>query len=201
MKDKYKICLIGCLLLIISTHAWTQNIVDTGNDREGFIGTWVYQSNDTIFKVVFQKGEKIFQSFISYGLYGGYYLSVKGEVLEDYMNPLPICWNLKISRDKPKDLHIWVRDSDPADKLPIPTLSFTFYDQRKKHFDGEGISGGYIKLLSPKQILWHLDEKAGRWWKLEGRDDIDMKDVPFLGFSVPEHVIMAKEETFHPHDR
>ena len=62
----------------------------------------------------------------------------------------------------------------------------------KKHFNGRGISGGYIKLLSPEKLLWHLDEKEGIWWEVEGRDDIE--EVLPIGFSVPEHAILTKEK-------
>ncbi|MCG4740816.1 hypothetical protein L0N23_28305, partial [Bacteroides intestinalis] len=88
---------------------------------------------------------------------------VKGEVLENYMGPLPTCWNLKISTTRPDNMYIWAPNSNSYDKSTVPTLGVYFYDQRKKHFNGEGIAGGYIKLLSPKKLLWHLDEKKGIW--------------------------------------
>ena len=86
--------------ILISVGILAQNskkIKGAGNNINAYIGTWVYQSNDTIFKIVFQKGKKISPYGETHGLYGGYYLSVKGEVLEDYMGPLPTCWNLEIS--------------------------------------------------------------------------------------------------------
>ena len=64
---------------------WAQKVDGAGNNIDPYVGTWVYQSNDTIFKIVFQKGRKISRYAETHGLYGGYYLSVKGEVLEDYM--------------------------------------------------------------------------------------------------------------------
>ena len=170
----------------------SKSIDGAGNNINAYIGTWVYQSNDTIFKIVFQKGKQITSYGETHGLYGGYYLSVKGEVLENYMGPLPTYWNLKISTTRPDNIYIWAPNSDSYDKSTVPTLGVYFYDKRKKHFNGEEIAGGYIKLLSPKKLLWHLDEKEGIWWEVEGRDDIE-KVLP-IGFSVPEHAILTKEE-------
>ena len=192
----HKINLILCFILM-STNILAQNskkINGAGNNINAYIGTWVYQSNDTIFKIVFQKGKQISPYGETHGLYGGYYLSVKGEVFENYMEPLPTCWNLEISTIRPDNMYIWAPNSDSYDKSTVPTLGFHFYDQRKKHFNGEGISGGYIKLLSPKKLLWHLDEKEGIWWEVEGREDTDITKVLPIGFSVPEHAILTKEE-------
>ena len=83
-------------------------------------------------------------------------------------------------------------NSNAYDKSKVPTMGISFYDKRKKHFNGRGISGGYIKLLSPEKLLWHLDEKEGIWWEVEGRDDIE--EVLPIGFSVPEHAILTKEK-------
>ena len=186
-----RINLILCFILM-NVAIWAQKVDGAGNNIDPYVGTWVYQSNDTIFKIVFQKGKKITSYGETHGLYGGYYLSVKGEVLENYMGPLPTCWNLKISTTRPDNMYIWAPNSNSYDKSTVPTLGMYFYDKRKKHFNGEGISGGYIKLLSPKKLLWHLDEKEGIWWEVEGRDDIE-KVLP-IGFSVPEHAILIKEE-------
>ena len=59
------------------------------------LGTWVYQSNDTIFKIVLKKGHVESEYMITNGLVGGYFLSVKGKVVENYLNirPLPhVIW-------------------------------------------------------------------------------------------------------------
>ena len=57
----HKINLILCFILM-SASILAQNsksIDGAGNNINAYIGTWVYQSNDTIFKIVFQKGKKI----------------------------------------------------------------------------------------------------------------------------------------------
>ena len=129
----HKINLILCFILM-SASILAQNsksIDGAGNNINAYIGTWVYQSNDTIFKIVFQKGKKITSYGETHGLYGGYYLSVKGEVLENYMGPLPTCWNLKISTTRPDNMYIWAPNSNSYDKSTVPTLGVYFYDKRK----------------------------------------------------------------------
>ena len=51
---------------------------------DAYIGTWMYQSNDTIFKIVLKKGYAEDQHMIINGLMGGYFLSVKGIIVENY---------------------------------------------------------------------------------------------------------------------
>ncbi|RGX80622.1 DUF6705 family protein [Bacteroides stercorirosoris] len=190
-----RINLILCLIMI-STCVLAQKSKKergTGN-MDAYVGTWIYQSNDTIFKIILQKGQRISPAAIYNGLYGGYYLSVKGKVLEDYMGPLPTCWNREIFPTRPDNIYIWASNTDHYENSIIPPMSIIFYDKRKKHFDGKGITGGYIKLLSPKKLLWHLDEKEGLWWEVEGREDTDITKVPLIGFSIPDHAILTKEE-------
>ena len=85
----------------------------------------------------------------------GYYLSVNGRVLEDYMGELPTCWDV-LKECQPNNLFIWAY-SPYTDELG--SLGIIFYDQRKRHFGGKGITGGYIQLLSPTKIRWKLDGK------------------------------------------
>lgn len=104
----HKINLTLCLILI-SVGILAQNskkIEGAGNNIDAYVGTWGYQSNDTIFKIVFQKGKRITPRTEIYGLYGGYYLSVKGEVLEDYMKPLPTCWDRETSPELPNNIYM-----------------------------------------------------------------------------------------------
>ncbi len=54
---------------------------------------------------------------------------------------------------------------------------FTFWDQKKRHYDGNGIMAGTINLLSPNKIRWILDEIEGI------RATIDQTADP-IGFSV-----------------
>ena len=109
----------------------SKSIDGAGNNINAYIGTWVYQSNDTIFKIIFQKGQRISPAAIYNGLYGGYYLSVKGKVLEDYMGPLPTCWNREIFPTRPDNIYIWASNTDHYENSIIPPMSIIFYDKRK----------------------------------------------------------------------
>ena len=73
------------------------------------------------------------------------------------------------------------------------SLGIIFYDQRKRHFGGKGITGGYIQLLSPTKIRWKLDELTGIWNETEGDESISDAERRPIGFSVPDDVIMTKE--------
>lgn len=75
------------LLLLISNSLIAQKInIDITfytKNLGAYEGTWVYQSNDTIFKIVLQKGPIVYPDGVAIdGLLGGYFLSVKGDILE-----------------------------------------------------------------------------------------------------------------------
>ena len=67
-----------------------------------------------------------------------------------------------------------------------------FYDQRKKHFNGKGIWGGYITMLSKNKLKWELNEEIGISTWLEGCEDCP--EIKPIGFSVPTNVILTKVE-------
>ena len=66
------------------------------------------------------------------------------------MGELPTCWDV-LKECQPNNLFIWAY-SPYTDELG--SLGIIFYDQRKRHFGGKGITGGYIQLLSPTKIRW-----------------------------------------------
>ena len=67
-----------------------------------------------------------------------------------------------------------------------------FYDQRKKHLDGNGISGCYITMVAKNKLKWELNEEIGiRDW-IEGCEDCP--EIKPIGFSVPTNVILTKVE-------
>ena len=73
------------LLLVVTTSSLMgQKSVSPTKNLDAYVGTWVYQNNDTIFKVRLQKGQEVGRSAIYNGLHGGYYLSVKGKIIENY---------------------------------------------------------------------------------------------------------------------
>ena len=159
-----------------------------------FVGTWVYQKNDTVFKIRLQKGTKIIASRSYESLFGGYFLSVSGVVTDNYIEgAIPSVWDVN-SPAPSNNIYIAVYYNDE-----LPSLQgFKLYDQRKKHLNGEGIGGGEIELIAPNKIHWTLNEREGLWPWLEG-ERIEGENLPTIeesiqGFSVPTDVIMIKEE-------
>ncbi len=151
---------------------------------DAFVGTWVYQKNDTVFRIKLQKGI-VKTSIAAYSnVFGGYYLCVKGIVKENYIKTLPTIWDVKMSTSAPS-YNIYI---DASSNTPN-YLGFTFYDQRKKHINGKGIPGGKMRLIAPNKLHWTLDEEDGLWAILEGSGE----DMTPRGFSVPADVIMTKE--------
>ena len=177
------------LALVVSNTITAQKNVRPTKNLDSYEGTWIYQKNDIIFKIKLQKGQEAWRNDLINGLYGGYYLSVRGEVLENYMGELPTCWDV-LKECQPNNLFIWAY-SPYTDELG--SLGIIFYDQRKRHFGGKGITGGYIQLLSPTKIRWKLDEEKGIWNETEGDESISDAGRRPIGFSVPDDVIMTKE--------
>ena len=177
------------LALVVSNTITAQKNVRPTKNLDSYVGTWIYQKNDIIFKIKLQKGQEAWRNDLINGLYGGYYLSVNGRVLEDYMGELPTCWDV-LKECQPNNLFIWAY-SPYTDELG--SLGIIFYDQRKRHFGGKGITGGYIQLLSPTKIRWKLDEEKGIWNETEGDESISDAERRPIGFSVPDDVIMTKE--------
>lgn len=62
------------LLLLVSTSILAQKKVYATKNLDAYVGTWVYQSNDTIFKIILEKGKEEGAADIFNGLYGGYFL-------------------------------------------------------------------------------------------------------------------------------
>ena len=150
---------------------------------DAFVGTWVYQKNDTVFRIKLQKGiTKLGSMGDDPGIFGGYYLSVRGVVKEDYIKTMPTTWDAGVSAPS---CNIYISGVSNTPNY----LGFTFYDQRKQHINGTGIPGGKMELIAPNKLHWTLDEEDGLWAILEGSDE----DMTPRGFSVPIDVIMTKE--------
>ena len=82
-----------------------------------------------------------------------------------------------------KSNHVTIQINRLFAESPLYTI-VSFYDLQKKHHNGKGIGGGYVKLLAPNKIRWVLDENAGSF----------ETEYPIIGFSVPTDIIMTKEE-------
>ena len=178
------------ILQSIGNNITAQEIYPTKN-LDTYVGTWKYQSNDTIFKIVLQKGQSKSHYAVYDCLFGGYSLSVNNNIIEYYWKPLPI--SRDYSQPRPNNLYIWASNNSISAKDIDPNyIGVIFYDQKKKHFGGKGITGGYIRLLAPNRIQWKLDEKTGinNEMDMEERDEM----IKPIGFSVPSDVIMIKED-------
>ena len=187
-----KVCLVFCFILIGSgLFAQKTKTIRGIANLDPYVGTWVYQSNDTIFKIVLQKSRLNILDVTFLGLGGSYSLSVGGNVIDNYIGPLPDSITSLQKYKLPDNWCIWANNTDPNNSSVTPSyMGLYFYDKRKKHFDGNGISGGTLQLLSPCKMLWRLDEKWAIWFATEGSDKV----IEPIGFSVPEHAIMVKEE-------
>jgi hypothetical protein len=159
---------------------------------DAYIGTWVYQKNDTVFKIKLQKGTSTSRYGNSKRIFGGYSLCVNREIKEQYIKEMPPVWVVNTSAPSNNIYIVALNDNTPN------FLGFGFYDQRKKHLNGEGIGGGKIELLAPNKIHWTLNEWEGLWDVLEG-EGVEGDNRPgiresMIGFSVPTDVIMIKEQ-------
>ena len=156
-----------------------------------FVGTWKYENNDTVFTVVLKEGEYIngyYDNITSKNRYifGGYSLQVNGIMIDNYTSVNDTFdWNL--GHNLPQQ-HIYINAIKKYGRTD--KYGFSFYDQRKKHFDGKGISGGNLTLLTPNKLKWEIDEEVGIWNEIEGCEDCP--EVKPIGFSVPNGVIMTK---------
>ncbi|MCS2411011.1 hypothetical protein NXW95_00445 [Phocaeicola vulgatus] len=102
-------------LFFISTVSFAQKEIAPTKNLDAYIGTWMYQSNDTIFKIVLKKGYAEDQHMIINGLMGGYFLSVKGIIVENYFSIRDTIWHL----DKKRELKIFL--SGLQTMLPVWT--------------------------------------------------------------------------------
>ena len=156
---------------------------------EDFVGTWQYASNDTVFTVKFVEGREInpyIKNDTRRYLYGGYALEVGGVLVEDYLNVHSVL-DVRIAYS---EQHIYIVASISC--FPTSFLGMLFYDQRKKHLDGNGISGCYITMVAKNKLKWELNEEIGiRDW-IEGCEDCP--EIKPIGFSVPTNVILTKVE-------
>ena len=106
-------------LLLISNSLFAQKITFYTENLKAYEGTWMYQSNDTIFKIVLKKGQKVRSNYVLDGLFGGYFLSVNGATVENYMSP--IITTLEPSDTRAK-IYIWATNYS-TNKLEIGRAS------------------------------------------------------------------------------
>ena len=185
---------ISILISCINLYAQNEYKLDTYGKLDAYTGTWVYQNKDTIFKIHLSECTSYFPQFKTMSKYilGSYSLSINGKTIDDYRAKLPDKIYVDATKKGWSD-NICIEGSNVAHRdslTPPPYIGFTFYDKRKRHFNGEGMWCGQMKLLSPDSLYFSLDEKAAIWHQTEGTDI----EVEPIGFSVPYNIIMRKEK-------
>ena len=176
-------------IYIVLVLLFTYTSVFSQAKYDSFVGTWIYQNNDSIFKIKLQKGTWVGYFASHKNIFGGYYLSVNGVVKEDYIKTMPSVLN----NGTPPENNVYLI----AGGAPPNIVGFVFYDQRKQHFNGGGLLGGAMELIAPNKLHWTLNEKEGIWDYTEGDlgdTDMVLPDATPIGFSVPIDVIMTKVE-------
>ncbi len=154
-----------------------------------FVGTWQYSNNDTVFTIKLQKGAIIGGMMIEIGatpLLGGYSLEVNGVLIDNYIENIGTVWHQR--KHKGPEEHVYL--TALTLEYPAHALGIRFFDQRKKHLNGEGIIGGYIEMVEKGKLRWYLNERRGLDVIYEGDPDIEYPEL--IGFSVPTDVIMTK---------
>ncbi|MBE6281878.1 MAG: hypothetical protein E7095_07490 [Bacteroides sp.] len=180
-----RIIFIFITIVILSNNVFGQSY--TVND---FVGTWRYENNDTVFTIVLKEGKYINFDFgnlpIRKFIFGGYSLRINGTLIDDFTSVNnTLDWDLGYN---PSLQRIYIEAMKMHDNTN--GYVFTFYDQRKRHFGGKGISGGFLTLLAPNKLKWEIDEEIGIWSEIEGCEDCP--EVSPIGFSVPNNVVLTK---------
>ena len=151
---------------------------------DDYIGTWRGEKGDTVFTIKLIKGDVIYNSIIH--IMGGYQVTVKGKYTDNYLK-IPSIWD---SSKSFREQGIYISAAYSYERSQ--RLSITILDQRKKHFNGEGISGGRAEYIYPNKLHWTLNEKMGIYMKIEGNENYG--EVHPIGFSVPTDIIMIRVE-------
>jgi hypothetical protein len=152
---------------------------------DDYIGTWRGEKGDTTFTIKLVKWETLYKGY-TVSILGGYSVSVKGQYSDDYLK----INTHRVDGIKCPEQNIYITASF-FPKRP-GSIGATFYDQRKKHFDGNGIPACRIDYISKNKIRWTLNENLGIWLIIEG--DEDAEEVHPIGFSVPTDIIMTRIE-------
>ena len=161
---------------------------------DDYIGTWRGEKGDTTFTIKLVKGETLHKGSTVKTLHkgstvkilGGYSVSVKGQYSDDYLK----INTHRVDGIKCPEQNIYITSSYFS--YSPESIGLIFYDQRKKHFDGNGMPGGRIDYISKNKIRWTLNENFGIWIRIEG--DEDAEEVHPIGFSVPTDIIMTRVE-------
>lgn len=167
-------------------------------DLTPYVGTWVYENQDTVFTIKFQIAKDTVSTpweitHIFDCLVGGYSLKVNGVETDNYIKELPTSLNFFSKRyASPKsNVYLWgfhyVEKKSDLQNFNGEIAPLIFYDQRKKHNNGDGLFAGGIKLLAPDKLHWWLEDEK----KVLVKQDVW---EPLVGYSVPTNAVMKKVE-------
>lgn len=167
-------------------------------DLTPYVGTWVYENQDTVFTIKFQIAKDSMCTpweilRIADCLVGGYSLKINGVETDNYIKELPTSLNFFSKKYTSPRSNVYLYGSYYVDKeadlqnFNGEITPILFYDQRKKHNKGGGLFAGGIKLLAPDKLHWWLEDEKKVYLK---------QDIwePLVGYSVPTNAVMRKIE-------
>lgn len=168
-------------------------------DLTPYVGTWVYENQDTVFTIKWQIAKDTVYNrrrivrYISDCLVGGYSLKVNGVETDNYIKELPTGLSFFSGKNDNPRSNVYLsasyrvrRKSDLQD-FDGKITRIKFYDQRKKHNNGDGFFAGGIELLAPDKLHWWLEDEK----KVQIQQDVW---EPLVGYSVPTNAVMRKIE-------
>ena len=121
---------------------------------DDYIGTWRGEKKDTTFTIKLVKGETVYKGG-TVKILGGYSVSVKEQYSDDFLK----INTHRVDGIKCPEQNIYITASYFS--YSTESIGLIFYDQRKKHFDGNGIPGDRIEYISKGKIRWILNENFG----------------------------------------
>ncbi len=168
-------------------------------DLTPYVGTWVYENQDTVFTIKWQMAKDTAYNrrrivlYVSDCLVGGYSLKVNGVETDNYIKELPTGLSFFSGKnDSPKSnvylsASYLVRKKSDLQNFDGKITRIKFYDQRKKHNNGDGFFAGGMELLAPDKLHWWLEDEE----KVQLQQGAD---GPLVGYSVPTNAVMRKVE-------
>jgi len=185
--------LLPILSLFIFSFALAQEKrVGYSIDLTPFVGTWEYRTENELFKVMLVKG-KIDNSLAMFDcILGGYYYQKDGQVIADYLSPIPAVSDFTINGGSKIIACAFSYDQSRIAEYAPDYLFVTYFDDKKEgKSSGEGSS---ITLLTYNTIKWEL--KEGERWIIKDRNGnyLEGHEPKPEGFSVPTNVVLTKVE-------
>ena len=168
-------------------------------DLTPYVGTWVYENQDTVFTIKWQIAKDTICNrrgeiqYIHDSLVGGYSLKVNGVKTDNYIKELPSGLNVLSKKYTSPKSNVYLFSSycvfnkSDLQGFDGKITRILFYDQRKKHNNGDGFFAGGMELLAPDKLHWWLEDEE----KVQLQQGVD---GPLVGYSVPANAVMRKVE-------